>query len=82
MKHPSYSLVSELVLWPGRAVPGNRGGMKAGFLLLMCRNKLFHPEGIRKPPRGSQSNLAAGNGLLAEAEGFKGLGNILGITRW
>lgn len=56
--------------------------MKAGFLLLMYGNKVFHPEGIRKLPRGSQSDLAAADGLLAGAEGLKGLGNILGITGW
>lgn len=54
--------------------------MKAGFLLLMHRNKVFHTDGVRKMPRVSQSNRAAGDGLWAGGAGLEGLGNTLGIT--
>lgn len=52
--------------------------MKAGFLLLMHGNKVFHPDGVRKMQRGSRSNLAAGDGLWAGAAGAQGFGKYLG----
>lgn len=56
--------------------------MKAAFLLLVRGNEVFHPDGVRRMPRGSRSSLAAGDGLWAGGVGPEGLGNTLGIMGW
>ncbi|KAM6409413.1 retinaldehyde-binding protein 1 [Rhynochetos jubatus] len=76
-KLPLHSLGSELLL---RLDRGRVGHWREDEGRLPPPRAWEQGDGIRKTPRGSQSNLTAGDGLWAAAAWLGGWGNTLGIT--